>query len=200
MTDTTENSAGNTEPAPAHITPYLSKSGRVLTPGQVAALKNLKRPPKGVRPPGLTGRPKGTTILSALVERLEGPVRKLFDPEFLKAGKLPKQVANRKLALALADVMLKEALKGNFVFLREVLDRTYGTVAQRLAGYDGSPLPGGVTQQQLNILMSNPKIQQFAMQLGEMLAQAEQQSVVTALPAPTETDEHKEPISPGEDS
>ena len=125
MTDSIENSEEYIEGSvPGDTTPYVSKSGRVLTPGQIVSLKNLKRPPKGVRPPHLTGRPKGTTILSALVERLEGPVRKLFDPDFLKSGKLPKQVARRKLALALADVLVKQALKGNYVFLREVLDRT----------------------------------------------------------------------------
>ncbi len=198
MADTTENSAGNIGPTPADATPYVSKAGHLLTPRQVAALKNLKRPPKGVRPPHLTGRPKGTTILSALVKRLDEPVRKLFDPEFLKSGKLPKTVANRRLAQALGDVMLKEALKGNFTFLKEILDRCYGPVAQRLAGHDGGPLKGEVAQGQLNIMMTNPKIQLAAMELGELLAEAEQQSTVPALPAPAETDEHQTPIPPGE--
>ena len=212
MADATENNAGNIGPVPADATPYISKSGRVLTPAQVANLSNLKRPPKGVRPPHLTGRPKGTTILSALVERLEGPVKKLFDPEFLKAGKLPKQVANRKLALALADVMLKEALKGNFVFLREVLDRTYGTVAQRMAGHDGGSLRRDAaqielilqtvapTKEQCEIMITDPEIKRVAERLGKMLRQAQGQTSVLVLPAPSETDEHKEPIPPGENS
>ncbi len=59
---------------------------------------------------------------------------------------------------------------------------------------------GEIAQSQLNIMMTNPQIQVAAMQLGEMLAEAEQQSMAPALPAPAETDESQTPIPPEEHS
>jgi hypothetical protein len=45
------------------------------------------------------------------------------------------------MADALIRVALREALKGKFAFWEQIYARMEGTLAQRLAGHDGGPLP-----------------------------------------------------------
>jgi hypothetical protein len=126
MAESTENNVGNgAGPDPAK--PYVSKSGRVLSQAQVAAMqKNLKPRQKGQPPPKGAGRPKGRTILACLKDRLDEPVRRLLDQEQVKAGRFPKQYLNKKVALAIADVMIRAALTGNFQFAKEIIECMYG--------------------------------------------------------------------------
>ena len=45
-----------------------------------------------------------------------------------------------KLADALTNVILKRGLSGDFRFVQEIINRSEGRVAERLAGHDGGPL------------------------------------------------------------
>jgi hypothetical protein len=134
---------------PEHLdgtTPYVSRSGRVLTPAQVRALKNLRPVTKGHQVGG-AGRKRGRSISASLQAKMDKRVRTMFDLETVQ--RIPKSYADKKIVDAIADVLLKEALKGNAKCALIVLDRTEGPVAHRLAGHDGGPLTPQQTPQQI---------------------------------------------------
>ena len=162
---------------------YVTKAGRVLTPSEAKRLANLRpfQPGQTANP---RGRPKGSTVTEFIRQKLSGRVRDLFDKETLKKGTagMSRRVLNKQVADAIADVSIKQALKGNYAFLQLVLNRNEGAVPQRLAGHDGGPLPGGMTQEQLARMMADPKAMAAARELGNFLA----------------PDEGEPPVSPGE--
>ena len=168
--------------------PYISRRGDVVPVGKVRTIaqnwdKHVFHP--GVPRPG-PGRPKGESVVQHMRRLLDEPVRKLFDKEILAKTTLPKTFLNRTVSRALATVILKEALKGDAKFMQMALDRLFGTVAQRLAGPDGGPLDGGLTQVQINMLMSDPKAAEAARIVAEKMAELED-AEPAALPAPEPT-------------
>ena len=68
----------------------------------------------------LKGRPKGSSITARLLKILEND--------------------DGKVAEAIAQVIIREALKGRFRFIKEILDRVDGKVPYRIASFDGGPV------------------------------------------------------------
>ena len=159
--------------------PYISRRGDIVPVGTVQSI--ARNWDKTVFKPGShlsnQGRAKGESVLRHLRQLLDKPTRALFDKETLAKTNLPKAFLSRKVAHALAMTILKEAIKGDAKFMQMALDRVYGTVAQRLAGPDGGPLNGGLTQVQINMLMSDPAAAEAARIVAEKMAAIEDAQV-----------------------
>jgi hypothetical protein len=101
------------------------RSKRCLHPNSIANLHKATRfrPGQSGNP---AGRPKGMkSINEALRTRLNGKVRSLFDAEAIQDKKvsLCNRLLDMHLADAIAEVILKQALRGNLPWLQLVLDR-----------------------------------------------------------------------------
>lgn len=68
----------------------------------------------------LKGRPKGSSVTARL--------RKILEND------------DGNVAEAIAQVIIREALKGRFRFIKEILDRVDGKVPNRVVGHDGGPV------------------------------------------------------------
>ena len=110
------------------------------------------QPGANIFKPGQSGNPNG----GSQKQRLTSALKRAMDK---KEG----------LDDALINTALSRALKGDFRFFKEIYDRIEGTVAQRLAGHDGGPLAPGLSQQQLNLVMTDPKVGELAQDLANRL-------------------------------
>jgi len=82
--------------------------GRFLSGNQYEIKKGEVKNPKGA--------PRGKRITTLIEEALE------------------KEHGGRKVAEVLAEQILKQALSGNYQFVREILERIEGKVADRITG------------------------------------------------------------------
>lgn len=105
---------------------HLRKTGRrrkgTINPKSLANLKPCR--PGEVRNP--KGRPPGrSTLADCIRQRLQGPVRNLFDRQAVAGGHvaLSKRLLDKPLAEAIAVMCLKEVLKGKLAWLEMVLDQ-----------------------------------------------------------------------------
>jgi hypothetical protein len=94
------------------------------------SLANLKPFKKGEPSGNPKGRPKGSTVAACLLRKLDDKVSGLFDRNAVAKGlvRLSTRVLATPVADALAEMILKEALKGNLPWLELVLERTEGAV------------------------------------------------------------------------
>jgi hypothetical protein len=169
--------------------PYYGRAGQQLSLARVQAIeRNWGTTYQKGKVGNPRGRPKGSTILQHIRDLLDKPTRALFDKETLVKANLPAAFLSRKVAHAFAMTILKEAIKGDMNAAKMVMDRMYGTVAQRLAGPDGGPLDGGMTQVQINMLMSDPEAAAAARLVAVKMAELED-AALPALPAPAEDDD-----------
>ncbi len=83
--------------------------------------------------PGRSGNPAGRPRRKSLGERIST----LLARTELDGRALPEGMC---VADLLAEAIVKEALKGKFAFAKEILGRTEGKVADRIAEPDGGPL------------------------------------------------------------
>lgn len=100
-----------------------------------------------------TGRPKGKSITAR--------IRRLLEKAAEKDG-------GRDVADAIASVIVAQALKGDYRFVRELMDRTEGKVPDRFAGFDGGPIVDD-TQAAINKIMGDPKAMSLAMELANRI-------------------------------
>src|SRR4051812_25425473 len=93
-----------------------------------------KRPPMASRfRPGQSGNPRGRRKGESLTSRIADVLAR----ETIGGRRIP---GGRCVADLLAEVIVKQALKGKFPFVRAVLERIDGKVPDRIAGHDGGPL------------------------------------------------------------
>lgn len=116
--------------------------------------------------PGETGNPSGSHGPGKTVT---GILRRMLDrrASILGIKDLPPELQKKKICTLVAVKVLQESLEGNIGFLQELLNRTEGKVADRIAGHDGGPLPGpSLNQQQINAILADPQaaihLRQFA--------------------------------------
>ena len=88
-------------------------------------LPGVRQPGATIWQPGQSGNPDGINQAARLTKKLI---------EALERN-------NAEMADALIRVALREALKGKYQFWEHIYGRVEGTIAQRLAGHDGGPLP-----------------------------------------------------------
>jgi hypothetical protein len=145
----------------AGTVPAYSKAGKLLTPARVRQIDGLQKRNKpnrwsaGNPSPNPSGAGKGKRLLTILRERMDKTVADLFDEETIRKGNIPKTFLDKNIGVALVDAALKEALKGDFRFFKEICDRLLGPVAIKVDGMEpGSSL--AVNQQQLTMLMADP--------------------------------------------
>ena len=161
--------AENKVPAPGPDGLYRSKKGKIITEAQARARANLKPiRPGEVRNP--KGRPKGKTIAEWLRSRLDQKTRIIFDKEVAAKGGIPKRILGQPVGLALTDMAIKEALKGDLSFLRFIVEYTEGAPVQRLAGHDGGPLDGGGLDE-MRRMMANPEAMAHMQALAKLAVQ-----------------------------
>lgn len=87
-------------------------------------------------PPGVSGNPKGRPKGSRTIITI---VREMLELRTIRGKPLPNGMT---VAESLADVMLVHALKGDFRYVKELLDRVEGKVVDRheVTGAEGGPI------------------------------------------------------------
>jgi hypothetical protein len=104
-----------------------------ISPKSLANLTPLKKGQNTGRKGNRVGRkPGSSTIVAAIRSKLDDKVRKLFDAAAIKAGRvsLTKRCLDKRLADAIAEMALKQVLKGDLGWFREIVARAEGAVAQ----------------------------------------------------------------------
>ncbi|MBI5724613.1 MAG: hypothetical protein HZA50_11680 [Planctomycetes bacterium] len=185
--------------APLQTQPGMAISRRFKRrkPPTAKQLENLKghqfKPGQCGNPGGVHG--PGKTVTSILREMLAKPI------ETLKLTNVPEVYRKRKICEAVAIRVLSEAINGDHAFLRELLDRTEGKVADRLAGHDGGPLPGAtLNQAQINAILADPQAAAAMRSLADrlhLLAEAEAQPAGALPSAGDERDADPPRAAPG---
>ena len=132
--------------------------------------------------PGQSGNPggrrSGRTVTAEIYSLLDSNVRALFDEKQIKriGGKTGAKVFDKRVAEAIAEIAVRQALKGDFKFFREVCDRTEGKVPIRIAGHGGGPLSEGLPQEIISSIFGDTAALKAAQQLANRMGQLSRKS------------------------
>jgi hypothetical protein len=169
LEDGTKNESKASEQQKLHIPadvlsgekPYISKSGKTLSPAKVKAMQNLLRKP----PPGPRPSHKGP-LLSAIMLKIGA--KKLCDkwPKSVLSN-LDKTTWTNRFAEALVLAMYEAAIiDHDMTAAKALLDRIDGPVSIKVTGPTGEPVE--IRQRILNIYAQCPEAREHIVALADL--------------------------------